>query len=308
VSRPLLRWVTPEGASQALGELVVRLGTTADGALAEGRLFVNGRRETAADVVVAPGSVVDVHARRDPVEGVAILAEHAGLLFAYKPSGIATEPDHAGIDASLVARVAVLLGVARETLHAVSRLDVGVSGVVTLARDAHGRELANDLRARGRLARRYLALLPRAPDPAEGCWAETLEGKPAETRYACVALAEPAYLPSRSMTRETIRPALVALSPVTGRTHQLRLHAASAGTPLLGDAGHGGATRLLLPSGRDPSAGNCAPARSGLRAARALPPELARSRRRCLLAGSPAPGRGNFTGCRVPDAPRGGKR
>jgi 23S rRNA-/tRNA-specific pseudouridylate synthase len=249
VSSPLLRWVTPDGISLNLGELVVRFGSAADGALAEGRLFVNGRRETEPDAVLAPGSVVDVHAGREPAPGVAILAEHGGLVFASKPPGVATEPDHAGIDASLVARVAALLGVPRQELHAVSRLDVGVSGIVTLARDALGRQLATELRAKGHLTRRYLALTPRAPEPAEGVWTQALAGKAAATRYATVALAAPAYLPSRSVTRESIRPALVALSPFTGRMHQLRLHAQAAGASLLGDSAHGGATRLLLPSG-----------------------------------------------------------
>src|SRR6185437_8095413 len=40
------------------------------------------------------------------------------------------------------------------------------------------------------------------------------------------------------------------LAPVTGRTHQLRVHAGHARAPLLGDRVYGGPTRLTLPSGR----------------------------------------------------------
>jgi 23S rRNA pseudouridine955/2504/2580 synthase/23S rRNA pseudouridine1911/1915/1917 synthase len=43
--------------------------------------------------------------------------------------------------------------------------------------------------------------------------------------------------------------ALLALEPVTGRTHQLRVHAAHAGAPLLGDRVYGGPSRVTLASG-----------------------------------------------------------
>jgi 23S rRNA pseudouridine955/2504/2580 synthase/23S rRNA pseudouridine1911/1915/1917 synthase len=241
--------VLPEGASEELGALVGRLGTAADGALVAGRVFVDGRRTTEPHTVVAAGSAVEVHAGRELALGVEILAEHRGLVFASKPAGMATEPDHAGIEGSLVAQVATLLGTARTGLHALSRLDVGVSGVVTLARDAEARRFVTELREKGRFGRRYIALAPRAPEPSAGEWAQPVEGRDACTRYAVVARGKPAYLPSRSAKRDAVEPALLALSPVTGRTHQLRVHAAQAGAPLLGDTAHGGPTRLLLPSG-----------------------------------------------------------
>ena len=261
MSRPLVRWVEPDGEGTALGGLVLRLGAAGGGALAEGRVFVNGRRETLGELVVPPGSVVEVHPGRVVATAVTILAEHRGLVFVSKPPGVATEPDHAGIASSLVALVSELMGLLPGALHAVSRLDVGVSGVVTLARSAAAVDLAAGLRARGGFSRRYVALAVHAPDPSQGSWtwplprhlrprAGTADGeRAAETRYASVALASPLFLPGRDATRITTRPALLALSPVTGRTHQLRLHATRAGTPLLGDAAHGGPQRLILSSG-----------------------------------------------------------
>lgn len=267
MSRPLVRWVLD--ASEPLGALVERLG--AQGAVTEGRVFVAGRRVTDALFVAPAGSVVEVHAARALAEGVTILAEQAGLVFVSKPPGIATEPDHAGVAASLVARAAERLGLPPAALHAVSRLDVGVSGVVTLARDERGRRLAADLRAKAGFRRRYVALAPHAPDPASGTWSSALprslraargsgarrdgsggnahSERPAETRYATVAEAGDVYLPARSAPRVAVRPALLALSPVTGRTHQLRLHAERAAVPLLGDGEHGGAARLVLAGG-----------------------------------------------------------
>jgi 23S rRNA pseudouridine955/2504/2580 synthase/23S rRNA pseudouridine1911/1915/1917 synthase len=49
--------------------------------------------------------------------------------------------------------------------------------------------------------------------------------------------------------------ALLLLSPLTGRTHQLRVHAARAGVPLLGDRHYGGPVKVTLPDGRVVRAG-----------------------------------------------------
>ena len=256
MSRPALRWVAPAGEAAPLGERLSTLGADAS-ALGEGRVFLDGRRAADAAESVAAGAVIELYLARVADGDVTILATHGGLVFAAKPAGMATEPDHAGVGASLVGRVAELLGEPHAALHALSRLDVGVSGVVTLARDAAARSLVEALRERGRFARRYVAVAVRAPEPSSGEWSQAIgrgtngrrrtggsDSQAAVTRYASAGLAPPVRLADRGAQAST-QPALLALAPVTGRTHQLRVHAAAANTPLLGDTTYGGPRRLL---------------------------------------------------------------
>jgi 23S rRNA-/tRNA-specific pseudouridylate synthase len=138
-----------------------------------------------------------------------------------------------------------------EALHAATRLDAPVSGLVVVARGKEGARLAAELKARGDLRRRYVALASRAVEPMAGVWdapvASIRSGsgrsfRPATSRYAVVATAKAlASAPS---------PALLVVEPITGRTHQIRLHASGAGASLLGDVKYGGPRRLVLPDGR----------------------------------------------------------
>jgi 23S rRNA-/tRNA-specific pseudouridylate synthase len=223
-------------------------------------LFVDGRR-AAATSPVAPGSVIEVFAPHEPGGDVAILLERDGLVFVSKPPGVATEPDHAGSTASVIGRVAAARGVAPSELHALSRLDVGVSGVVTLAATEVARRRLEEARQSGRFRRRYLALVMGVPRPRTGCWTGEIgkgasgrwevggkQARSATTHYRTVAEGRPAHGSARD--EPPFVPTLLALSPLTGRTHQLRAHALHAGCPLLGDASYGGPRRLRLDGGR----------------------------------------------------------
>lgn len=249
MSSPLFRWIV--AAPLPLAQLLEQHGLGS--ALAEGRVFVDGVRTVQARGEVGAGASVEVFAPR-PSAAVTLLRESDDVFAVHKPAALPTEPDHSGADCVL-GQLARLLRVDVEGLFAVSRLDVGVSGVllVTLGRRSRERLLAE--RASGRLRRRYVALSAGVPEPDEGDWCDPLgsggsgrraaqghNARHAQSHYRVVATADP-------VTRDGSRTALLALSPVTGRTHQLRVHAATHGAALLGDRKYGGPPRMTAADG-----------------------------------------------------------
>lgn len=183
---------------------------------------------------------------------IAILAREDDLVAVAKPAGIPTIPDLAGASHALVARVARQLGLDPGRLHPTSRLDREVSGVVVIALDAAARARLAAARAEGRYERRYVALAARAPSPAVGIWDAPI-GRAADPRHRAAGGRDAAPAETRYRVHaEAGGRAILALAPVTGRTHQLRVHAAHAGAPLLGDRIYGGAAagRIALPTGR----------------------------------------------------------
>lgn len=189
------------------------------------------------------------------------MGEYRGLLFVDKPAGLQTEPDARTTD-TLLSRLATQLREPVSRLHALSRLDTGVSGVVTVGLSADANRLMQGWREQGRFRRRYLGLatsprgLPDTSDEARtGSWTEDIgrgsgslrsvngrNPESARTDYARVATASlPSATPSALL--------LLALAPLTGRTHQLRVHCTAHGLPLLGDRAYGGASRFISDSG-----------------------------------------------------------
>ena len=184
-----------------------------------------------------------------------VLGEFRGLLFIDKPAGLQTEPDTRHAD-TLVTRIAAQLGLPRAQIHALSRLDTAVSGVVTLGLTSEARKLVTEWREQGRFRRRYLALATGHASDSAGAWSESIgrasgnlrrvggrNSEVARTQYA-VSASSPVF--ERATPRQLH---LLALSPETGRTHQLRVHAAAHGLPLLGDRAYGGQARLTSETG-----------------------------------------------------------
>jgi 23S rRNA-/tRNA-specific pseudouridylate synthase len=192
-----------------------------------------------------------------------ILGEYRGLLFVDKPAGLQTEPDARTAD-TLLSRLATQLREPAARLHALSRLDTGVSGVVTIGLSADANRLVQGWREEGRFRRRYLGLassprgvsdVPGGSEVRTGAWSESIGrasgsvrsigGRNPESAHTDYARIASAWLPRA--TPSALH--LLALAPLTGRTHQLRVHCTAHGLPLLGDRAYGGASRFISDSG-----------------------------------------------------------
>lgn len=189
-----------------------------------------------------------------------ILGEYRGLLFIDKPAGLQTEPDLRTTD-TLLSRLATQLREPVSRLHALSRLDTGVSGVVTLGLSPDAHRLVQGWREQGRFRRRYLGLATSAlSGTAEtatraGAWSESIgraggslrsiSGRNPESAHTDYAQVASATLPRA--TPNALH--LLALAPLTGRTHQLRVHCSAHGLPLLGDRAYGGVSRFISDNG-----------------------------------------------------------
>jgi 23S rRNA pseudouridine955/2504/2580 synthase/23S rRNA pseudouridine1911/1915/1917 synthase len=233
--QPRLRWIADR--AEPLERILERLGAPSASLVGSGAVFVDRRRAlVGGNTLVQKGQVVEVFGaepyreRAPSVDEAELLARRGDLVAAHKPVGIPTEPDRSD-KSSLRALIAKKLGVKEASLHAASRLDKPVSGIVLFACGPAGRRHLSDMRQQGRVRRRYVALAASLPQPERGVWQTPIRGDASTTRYATAGVAG-----SR---------ALLALEPVTGRVHQLREHAARAGLPLIGDRAYGGQQRWV---------------------------------------------------------------
>jgi 23S rRNA pseudouridine955/2504/2580 synthase len=170
-----------------------------------------------------------------------------------KPAGLAVQGG-TGTNRHLDAMLdALKFGAERPRL--VHRLDRDTSGVLLLARTAVA---AAKLAAafRGYDARKaYWAAVVGVPHPLEGRIDAPLakEGGPKGERVAVEDEdGQRAVTRYRVVDRAGKRAAWLALEPETGRTHQLRVHAALLGTPILGDGKYGGRAAFLAGGGISP--------------------------------------------------------
>lgn len=218
-----------------------------------GAFLVNG--EVAhTDRVVEVGEEITVVLSEDapdyPAEDGAldILYEDDALLALDKPAGILMHPSfhrNTGTLANFVAGYYARSGQAC-AVHPVSRLDRDTFGVVLLAKNAHVHGLLMDAQRRGDLRKTYQALTWGCPDPPEGIWDAPLGRVPGESLLRRV---DPAGKIARTQYRvlETQGGlARLELHPLTGRTHQLRVHCAYAGCPILGDGQYGNSQAMAF--------------------------------------------------------------
>ena len=176
-------------------------------------------------------------------EMVPVLYEDDSILMVDKPSGMPTHPSHGHLNDSLANTVAGYYRNSgrRFVFRVISRLDRLTSGVVPIAKDHLSAARLGNTITRGGMEKQYVAIVQgkmkgregaidrnikrSQPDRMERCVCDRFQGERAVTRYRVLERYEECTL--------------VRCYPITGRTHQIRVHLSSIGHPIIGDPFYG---------------------------------------------------------------------
>ena len=179
-----------------------------------------------------------------PDIGARLLYRDALVLVIDKPAGLPVHPGPKGGETLTDHLDRLRFGLPRRP-EAAHRLDRDTSGCLALGRHAQALARLNRLFASGEARKTYWALVEGGPTEEEGRIDLPLARRSNDPRSWWMK-ADPAGDPSLTQWRVLGRSAGLAwleLTPVTGRTHQLRVHCAASGFPILGDPIYGTAPR-----------------------------------------------------------------
>ena len=170
---------------------------------------------------------------------LSVLLEGDDIIVADKPAGMPTHPTHGHLDDTLANALAYRAAVRGEpfVFRPANRLDRNTSGIVLLAKNRFAASRLYEEMKRGAIRKTYVAITEGVPSPASGRVDAPIaradegilmrvvrdDGAPSVTDYSVMR------------TSRDGKYALVALRPLTGRTHQIRVHMAHIGCPLIGD-------------------------------------------------------------------------
>ncbi len=205
-------------------------------------LFVNGQPAHTNHPLQA-GDEVTVELREvaegydpEPMD-LHILYEDDFLIALDKPAGMLMHPSPSRNSGTLANG---LLNYYQKTnqpcaVHPVSRLDRDTFGVVLLAKSAHVHAKCCALHREGKIQKTYHASVFGAPETPDGIWDFPIARVGGGSLLRMISHDGQSAKTSYRVLKTGKESSLLELHPLTGRTHQLRLHCLHAGIPILGD-------------------------------------------------------------------------
>jgi 23S rRNA pseudouridine1911/1915/1917 synthase len=246
-----------ERADAALAKMMGLSRSAAADLLADGHVLLNGKTIGKSDRLVVDGYLeVSMPTPKTPlaivpveVPGFKIVYQDEDIIVVDKPAGVAAHPS-VGWDGPTVPGALLALGIqistsgAQERQGIVQRLDVGTSGLMTLAKSeiAYSR-LKQAFRDRA-VHKVYHAVIQGHPDPLSGTFDAPI-GRHPKAEFKFAVMNDGKHSVTHYETLEAFPAAsLVEVVLETGRTHQIRVHFSAFRHPLVGDTMYGADPKL----------------------------------------------------------------
>ncbi|WP_443101004.1 RluA family pseudouridine synthase [Citromicrobium sp. JLT1363] len=234
------------------------------GLIADGAVEVGGKRANSPSARVAEGAPFTVHLPAPtPLEAepqdipLVVAYEDEHLIVVDKPAGMVVHPAAGNRDGTLVnallhhcaGQLSGINGVERPGI--VHRIDKDTSGLLVVAKTDSAHEGLAKQFADHSISRRYIAICAGQPKPAQGTIDARL-GRSDRDRKKMAVLPPDATRGKHAITHYRTTDSFGVASILecrleTGRTHQVRVHCASIGHPLLGDPQYGRDPKALRP-------------------------------------------------------------
>ncbi|HEX5068739.1 MAG TPA: RluA family pseudouridine synthase [Vicinamibacterales bacterium] len=176
--------------------------------------------------------------------------EESSFLVVNKPAGLVCHPTKDGEMSSLIGRVRLHLGHGEGRL--INRLDRETSGLVVIAKDAETARALGTLFAGSAVVKQYWAIV-HGHVTADALAIDAPLGKDEHSAVAIKDCVRPDGAPSRTLAtvrsrflHAGARMTWLEVTPETGRKHQIRIHLAHSGHPIVGDKIYGDDERRYL--------------------------------------------------------------
>jgi 23S rRNA pseudouridine1911/1915/1917 synthase len=202
------------------------------------------------------GASASLEVVAEPVPGMSVVHDDDDIVVVDKPVGVAAHPSVGWTGPTVVAGLAaagykIATSGASERQGIVSRLDVGTSGLMVVAKSEYAYSVLKQAFRSRNVDKKYHALVQGLPDPVVGTIDAPIGRHPSyDYKFAVMDKGKPSV--THYQVIEAFRAAsLLDVHLETGRTHQIRVHFSALRHPLAGDLTYGADPKLAARLGLD---------------------------------------------------------